>query len=44
MKLAEALGISGTPGYVIGKDVVVGAIGLTGLEQHIKAVRGGAVN
>lgn len=44
MKLANALGISGTPGYVIGKDVVVGAIGLTGLEQHIKAARGGAVN
>jgi protein-disulfide isomerase len=44
MKLANALGISGTPGYVIGKDVVVGAIGLTGLEQHLKAARGGAVN
>jgi protein-disulfide isomerase len=44
MKLADALGIRGTPGYVIGKDVVVGAIGLTGLEQHIKAARGGAVN
>ncbi len=35
MKLASALGISGTPGYVVGKDVIVGAIGLLGLEQHI---------
>jgi len=40
MKLASALGISGTPGYVIGKDVVVGAIGLMGLEQHIKTAEG----
>jgi diguanylate cyclase (GGDEF)-like protein len=28
VKLASAVGITGTPGYVIGKDVVVGAIGL----------------
>ncbi len=29
-KLAEALGMNGTPSYVIGKDVVVGAVGLAG--------------
>ena len=27
-KLAEALGLNGTPSYVIGEDVVVGAVGL----------------
>jgi len=40
MKLASALGITGTPGYVIGKDVVVGAIGLTGLKRQIDTARG----
>ena len=28
MKLAEALGLNGTPSYVIGNDVVIGAVGL----------------
>jgi protein-disulfide isomerase len=40
VKLASAVGITGTPGYVIGKDVVVGAIGLTGLKRQIDTVRG----
>jgi len=40
MKLASAVGITGTPGYIIGSDVVVGAIGLTGLKQQIGAARG----
>jgi len=39
MKLASALGITGTPGYVIGNDVVLGAIGVAGLMQHIEAAR-----
>jgi protein-disulfide isomerase len=38
-KLAGTLGITGTPGYVIGADVVVGAIGIAGLQQHIEAAR-----
>jgi protein-disulfide isomerase len=39
MKLAEALGLNGTPSYVIGSDVVVGAVGLTALGDKIKAAR-----
>lgn len=40
LKLASAVGISGTPGYVIGKDVVVGAVGLTTLKRQIDMARG----
>jgi protein-disulfide isomerase len=40
LKLASAVGITGTPGYVIGKDVVVGAIGLTTLKRQIDMARG----
>jgi protein-disulfide isomerase len=40
-KLAEALGLNGTPSYVIGDSVVVGAIGLQGLEQKINTARCG---
>jgi protein-disulfide isomerase len=39
MKLAEALGLNGTPSYVIGNDVVVGAVGLDTLGQKIQAAR-----
>jgi protein-disulfide isomerase len=39
MKLAEALGMNGTPSYVIGKDVVVGAVGLEALGKKIEAAR-----
>jgi protein-disulfide isomerase len=39
MKLAGAVGITGTPGYVIGKDVVLGAIGLMGLQGDIDTAR-----
>ena len=34
------LGTTGTPGYVIGNDVIVGAIGITGLKQQIDSARG----
>jgi protein-disulfide isomerase len=44
MKLASAVGITGTPGYVIGKDVVLGAVGVMGLEDHINTARGHGVN
>jgi protein-disulfide isomerase len=39
MKLAEALGLNGTPSYVIGNDVVIGAVGLATLTQKVKAQR-----
>jgi protein-disulfide isomerase len=38
-KLAEALGLNGTPSYVIGNDVVIGAVGLATLTQKVKAQR-----
>src|SRR5499433_2859682 len=34
-KLAEAMGMNGTPSYVIGKQIVVGAVGLEGLKEKI---------
>jgi plastocyanin domain-containing protein len=39
LKLAEALGINGTPSYVIGSDVVAGAVGLDALREKVSAVR-----
>ncbi len=42
-KLAEALGLNGTPSYVIGDNVVVGAIGLKGLQENINTARCGKV-
>ncbi|HWZ05806.1 MAG TPA: DsbA family protein, partial [Bradyrhizobium sp.] len=40
-KLADAMGMNGTPSYVIGKQIVVGAIGLEGLKQKIGVARCG---
>lgn len=40
-KLAEAMGMNGTPSYVIGKQVVIGAIGLDGLKEKISRARCG---
>jgi protein-disulfide isomerase len=40
-KLAEALGLNGTPSYVIGDNVIVGAIGLQGLQEKINTARCG---
>jgi protein-disulfide isomerase len=40
-RLAEAMGMNGTPSYVIGKQVVVGAIGLDGLKEKIGLARCG---
>jgi protein-disulfide isomerase len=40
-KLAEAMGMNGTPSYVIGKQVVVGAVGLDGLKEKIGLARCG---
>ena len=39
MRLAEALGINGTPSYVIGDNVAIGAVGLAALKQHIASAR-----
>jgi protein-disulfide isomerase len=40
-KLADALGLNGTPSYVIGDNVIVGAIGLKGLQEKINTARCG---
>jgi protein-disulfide isomerase len=39
MKLADALGVSGTPSYVVGSEVVIGAVGLDTLRDKIIAER-----
>jgi protein-disulfide isomerase len=41
MKLAEALGLNGTPSYVVGQEVVVGAVGLEALKQKVNVARCG---
>ncbi len=40
-KLAEAMGMNGTPSYVIGKQVVIGAVGVEGLREKISVARCG---
>ena len=40
-KLAEALGLNGTPSYVVGNDVVVGAVGLNTLKEKVNSARCG---
>ena len=39
LALAESLGLNGTPSYVVGSDVVVGAVGLAVLQEKIAAAR-----
>lgn len=39
MKLASALGVSGTPSYVIGNGVIMGAVGADALKARIKLAR-----
>ncbi|NWG23114.1 MAG: DsbA family protein, partial [Pseudorhodoplanes sp.] len=41
LKLAEPLGLNGTPSYVIGEEVVIGAVGLAGLKEKINTARCG---
>ena len=41
MKLAEAMGMNGTPSYVIGKQVVIGAVGVESLREKIGNARCG---
>jgi protein-disulfide isomerase len=40
-KLADALGMSGTPTYVVGSEILVGAVGLAALKEKINAARCG---
>jgi protein-disulfide isomerase len=40
-RLAEALGLNGTPSYVIGDNVVVGAVGLEALKEKVNTSRCG---
>jgi protein-disulfide isomerase len=40
-KLAEALGLNGTPSYVVGREVVVGAVGLNTLKEKVNTARCG---
>jgi len=40
-KLAEALGLNGTPSYVVGQSVVIGAVGLDVLQEKINTARCG---
>jgi protein-disulfide isomerase len=41
LKLAEDMGLNGTPSYVIGKQIVVGAVGLEQLKEKIGVARCG---
>src|SRR6201747_2826156 len=41
LKLAEAMGMNGTPSYVIGKQVVIGAVGVDNLKEKIGIARCG---
>lgn len=38
-RVAEAMGLNGTPSYVIGDQVVIGAVGLDALQDKIKMAR-----
>jgi protein-disulfide isomerase len=40
-KLAEVLGLNGTPSYVVGSDVVIGAVGLNMLKEKVNNARCG---
>jgi protein-disulfide isomerase len=40
-KLAHALALTGTPSYVVGSDVVVGAVGLNALREKVNTARCG---
>jgi protein-disulfide isomerase/sulfite exporter TauE/SafE len=40
LKLGETIGITGTPTYVVGSEVVVGAVGLDELVKKLAAARG----
>ena len=39
LKIADLIGVNGTPSYVVGEQVVVGAVGLDALKEKIAAER-----
>ena len=41
LKLAETLGLNGTPSYIVGNDVVIGAVGLDALRDKVSFARCG---
>jgi protein-disulfide isomerase len=41
LKLAESLGLNGTPSYVIGPNVVIGAVGVEALREKVNTARCG---
>jgi protein-disulfide isomerase len=43
-RLASSVGATGTPAYVVGKELVVGAVGIAGLKDHIDGARRQAAN
>jgi protein-disulfide isomerase len=40
-KIAEGLGLNGTPSYVVGSDLVIGAVGLAALKEKVANARCG---
>src|SRR5215470_8528775 len=40
-KIAEAMGLNGTPSYVIGNEAVIGAVGLPALKEKVNLARCG---
>ena len=44
MKLAELLALNGTPSYVVGTDVLVGALGYNALKEKVNTTRCGKVD
>ena len=41
LKLAEMLGVNGTPSYVVGSDLVIGAVGRDALKEKVNTARCG---
>ena len=39
LKLGDSLGISGTPSYILGSEVVAGAVGYDSLKAKVDAMR-----
>jgi len=39
MHVADAIGLNGTPSYIIGSEVVVGAQGYAALKEKVDAAR-----
>jgi protein-disulfide isomerase len=41
LRIAEAIGLNGTPSYVVGPNVVIGAVGLNALREKVNTARCG---